>query len=557
MFLELQKSLENAQKSSKLIFNKISLLCDIPSIMHNFKLLLNLLQNFDPQTNFLAEFIKDSKTTCEEIIKICENPLENEEFSGKLTVQCEHLDFISKSIAIFIYENINNQNNNKNLSISYEEILKNGEDSMKIKTTKRAVKFKLESLKTTTENMNNFYIKGMCFFNGHGQPQNIEKSLKYLQKAENLGSAKACTFLAELCERGIGQKKNLEKAMAYYKKGAERGDSSAFLALARLNEKEKIQNLEAASELGSSEAMVKIGEFYENGENYMKDKEKAFEFYKKAVAAGSGLACNYIGLDFYEKEDLKNAFIYFQKGAILKNSQAMNNLGKFYENGLYCPKNEENAIKYYEECARNKYIPGMLNFARMLVKKGNYEKAAFYYRIIIIEDQNNSIAHLGLGELYEKGLGVELNYETAFIEYKKAAELGNSNAYKKCADLMYTKGKLNTPDIQGAISLYNKAIELGNSEALNIMGGLYETGKIGFLEQSNEKAAELYEKAWNLGNLFAGVNFIRMMLEINEEINSENAKNVWLKILEKCKNDKELEQKVKEYAIKRGIEITE
>jgi len=68
--------------------------------------------------------------------------------------------------------------------------------------------------------------------NGHGIEPNIEDATYWLNKATNLGEARALFTLAEMYEKGLGLKTNLVKAREFFQKSAELNDPSAQLKIA-------------------------------------------------------------------------------------------------------------------------------------------------------------------------------------------------------------------------------------------------------------------------------------------------------------------------------------
>jgi hypothetical protein len=66
--------------------------------------------------------------------------------------------------------------------------------------------------------------------------------------------------------------------------------------------------------------------------------------------------------------------------------------------------------------------------------------------------------------MYEKGLGVQTNYEQALGWYRKAAALGNGEAEDNLGD-MYADGLGVTRDRQQALDWYRKGAAQGNADA--------------------------------------------------------------------------------------------
>jgi TPR repeat protein len=61
----------------------------------------------------------------------------------------------------------------------------------------------------------------------------------------------------------------------------------------------------------------------------------------------------------------------------------------------------------------------------------DYKKAMAYFKEAIPDEW----AYYFLGEMYEKGLGIEINIDKALEYYRKAAEQGNDSAKNKIKEL--------------------------------------------------------------------------------------------------------------------------
>ncbi len=157
----------------------------------------------------------------------------------------------------------------------------------------------------------------------------------------------------------------------------------------------------------------------------------------------------------------------------------------------------------------------------------DYEQARFWFQKTA--EQGHASAQTYLAVMHEYGHGVTKNYKKAIEWYKKAAEQGHVTAQNNLA-VMYNSGKGTQQDFALAEELYLKAAtqdlsqaqyNLGslyyrereyekaktwlqksaqkeNAEALRNLGLLYLFGS--GIEEDNEKAASLFEKAFALEN---------------------------------------------------------
>eukprot|EP01022_Parablepharisma_sp_SALTPOND_P020189 TRINITY_DN359_c0_g2_i1.p4 TRINITY_DN359_c0_g2~~TRINITY_DN359_c0_g2_i1.p4 ORF type:complete len:532 (+),score=84.88 TRINITY_DN359_c0_g2_i1:10440-12035(+) len=484
-----------------------------------------------------------------------------------LTKEIQHLEDITKAIAILLYTDPRKEYK------TYEEIVKESVNTSKINYCKKKLKADIERLHegcpevaTQQETMTTFWVKGNRALDGNGEAVNLEKAFKCFVQAAELGSSKAHTALGKMYEKGTGVKEDPLLALQEYRKGAELGDRDALFSLGRLYEsgittetlEEEVRLSEAAkyyleaAEKGCPEAMTKVGIWYGKGIHFPKNVDKAIDCYQEAAKKGDGLAYNFLGVYYYEAGNDEAAFNNFLKGEHANCINAVNNLGMCYENGIGAIKSLSKALEYYKRAANKRFLPAMLNLANLYVTFGgeHYEKAAMWYRQVLIDNKEVAEAYLGLAKLYEAGKGVEKNYEIALKNYKIAGELGESIGYKKCGDLMYTGKRLENPDMETAIQYYRKAAELGNAEAMNILGEIHEKG-YETVEQSMERAVEKYEEAYRHGNIYAGVNLAKALMKIGDEQDMEKAKEIIQNIMAKYGTN----EQIKEYIKKKGIEL--
>jgi TPR repeat protein len=226
------------------------------------------------------------------------------------------------------------------------------------------------------------YMVGRCLEEGFGIGQDLEKAFQYFTAASVRGSVDGQLKEAMCYEEGIGVPKNEQKALQIY--------------------------VDLAKRANHPYATFRIGMAYLNGQGVAKSPENAFSWLNKALSLGSPDAMNQfrfigtrskkdertsqdiyaIGADLFGSDRPKDAIIYLQiaanegfpealrlldqayhegrgvaksaetsfgyaqKGATLKDSQAMFNLGKKYENGDGTPSSYTRAAEWYEASAK-------------------------------------------------------------------------------------------------------------------------------------------------------------------------------------------------------------
>ena len=122
----------------------------------------------------------------------------------------------------------------------------------------------------------------------------------------------------------------------------------------------------------------------------------------------------------------------------------------------------------------------------------NYKKA--FKEFQIEAQKGNSEAQDYLGNLYAKGLGVELDYKQAVYWYNKAAKQGNGFAINNLA-LMYSNANGVSQNDKKAISLFEEASNKGIAIAKYNLGMMYYSGQ--GVNKNDKKAISLFEEASN------------------------------------------------------------
>ena len=105
------------------------------------------------------------------------------------------------------------------------------------------------------------------------------------------------------------------------------------------------------------------------------------------------------------------------------------------------------------------------------IEQENYEEG-----ISLLEEmanKQNSQAQYELGNIYDIGLGTEVDYEKAFLCFEKSARSGNVQATSRLARL-YLEGYGVERDIQKAYEYYRAAATEGDADAQYVLGCSYE-----------------------------------------------------------------------------------
>ena len=100
-------------------------------------------------------------------------------------------------------------------------------------------------------------------------------------------------------------------------------------------------------------------------------------------------------------------------------------------------------------------------------------------------EAGNGYSYACLGEMYEKGLGLEINLQGAKDCYEKGVALGSSDAMLNLG-IMYCIGSYtNVPNITQGKEYLEKAADMGNQKAVNMLDRL-ELINLDSLENDNK-----------------------------------------------------------------------
>lgn len=174
---------------------------------------------------------------------------------------------------------------------------------------------------------------------------------------------------------------------------------------------------------------------------------------------------------------------------------AKNEIGFFYENGLYVNKNIDLAEKYYAEAGNENYTPALYNMGRLKLESGNYTEAASIFETI---EKNNFAPALNLlGVMYNYGYSYDVNLEKALSYYKKAAVLGNPDAQFNIGQ-MYFEGEGIAKNFEEAFKWYSLSADQNYPLAKLQLATLYFKGYGVKVDINN--AIEIIKPLANAGN---------------------------------------------------------
>ncbi|MDO5295231.1 MAG: hypothetical protein Q4F00_01110 [bacterium] len=207
---------------------------------------------------------------------------------------------------------------------------------------------------------------------------------------------------------------------------------SVFVDDAMLSKRSSLQTL---AEMGNTQAMAILGEFWLLGQDGPKDEQKAMEWLQKAADKDEPTALFRLGSiclhgSETELQDFAKARQFLFRAVALGSSQALFTLGELYAHGQNKSQDYRKAAQYFEKALQAGILP----------------------------------AYARLAQLYSNGLGVAQDDAKALELYAQGARKGDSAAQYGLA-MAYLQGKGTETDMPRALKWLRQAAQNGLAAA--------------------------------------------------------------------------------------------
>lgn len=315
------------------------------------------------------------------------------------------------------------------------------------------------------------YMLGTYYEYGLALPQNDDKALEYYKKAANQGDISAMFAAGDMY---MVRKRDYKKAIEYLKEPAKLGyknrvsDARALLLSAELylkvEERQKalteladngdvnaqcklgiallkksevysdnpitiaVKYLKSAADHGNADAQYALGE-YHNKSNYVIEKQRGMEYYRKAANQGHILALYALDREYSysnRNEDLKylkEIFEYWRKRADIGDAKAQYIVSKLMYKRVSKSAfivDEKKSCEYTKMSAMQGYAPAQYDYGYLLYCSSKEEALKWYRKAA---EQGNIDAYEAIASYYQHGFVVKQDYNEAKKYYLKAAEL--------------------------------------------------------------------------------------------------------------------------------------
>ncbi len=443
---------------------------------------------------------------------------------------------------------------------------------------------------------------GAMLRNGLGTQPNPSAAKPWFEKADAQGDGAAAANLSRYAAHGDGEPVDLGKAFRLARRGAERGDAAGALIAAgmawrgegtRIDRAQAMQWFRLAADHGDVEAARWVGHQYLTGtDGVPRDEQAGLRYLSQAAGAGDQAAGVLVG--FYLSEhhmsfagrtgpqwltDLASrnvpaaysalgsvywrtqpaiAFDWFGRGAKLGDAASQAMLCTMYLDGNGTPRNPVEAARWCRAAAAGNNVGAM----HVLASVDNDAVAAAeraYWRWKLA-DRGEPAYQSMLGDAYDLGDGVPVDFDAAMYWFRRAAERGDVSAQgslawhlsnglggraddyeafawalraapssadaKRMVGVAYLRGRGVASDPKQASVWLERAASAGSSWAESDLALMYETGD--GVPVNETAATDLHRRAARRGSTISEVALALRSVTLGTEAGLPAGARRWL-----------------------------
>lgn len=282
-------------------------------------------------------------------------------------------------------------------------------------------------------------------------------------------------------------------------------DAEGYYLTLASGETKALAGLQALAKAKDPEALATLGFVYEYGVSVPVEVEKALSYYEQACDLGGNYGC-YNARYFYQYgQGVAQNATRAQALADKVNKEDIHvdaaTLNELIDE-IYSAKDA--AIK--DPVQRFAFLQMVMSYANtgneLLMNRLGFSKSDVLNLAEFWAKDNDPDITFLVGQLYDAGFVKVANKDAFRMEwYRKAAELGQSDA-QNILGLLYATGEKGVkPDIQQALKWYERAAKQGNKDALINLGVIYYLGEQVDIDYA--KAFQLFDTAKEQGSAIA------------------------------------------------------
>jgi TPR repeat protein len=214
------------------------------------------------------------------------------------------------------------------------------------------------------------------------------------QKAAETGDGQAALYIGLLYDLGRGVARDVQAARAWYEHGAA---------------------------LGSSIAMFNLGVLYDSGLGMPRDRTISIAWYRKAAALGMGRAAYALGLIYKAGDgvppDRNQAVLYFRQALANGVSAARAHLAALGEQSGEARRDKGAA----GDSGKDTGLAAFDRAQELLLERTPQAQRDAAVLLRQAADKGDLLAAYDLAYCYEKGMGVQVDRQQAYVWYARAA----------------------------------------------------------------------------------------------------------------------------------------
>lgn len=309
---------------------------------------------------------------------------------------------------------------------------------------------------------NNYKEACKIIFDKQSKLEDFQKAEQLLLTESKSGNVLAIHNLGKLHSTDKLGAKDEEKSLRYYSEALK-----GFL------------EVEPSSKKLKPYVQYRIGKMYCYGSGTEQNYQKAFEWFERSAKQKNKFAqFSLANLYYYGngvEKDFSQAFLWYQKSSSQGQPYASYAVAQMYSKGEYVCQNEEISQRYYKDA-----LSGFLKLES--------------------KDQADDNLYCKLGSMFKKGLGTDIDMDSAIDYFKRSAEMNNKNGLYEYGKALLL-GEYIHQDKEKAVKLLEKAIKLENINAKRFLALEYISGE--HFDQDIDKGLAMLTECADSGDFIA------------------------------------------------------
>jgi len=298
--------------------------------------------------------------------------------------------------------------------------------------------FKYFNLAAEAGNGNGLAYLGKMYLESFHVDKDIDKAYKYFKKSADDGNPIGQAGLGMLYLKGDGVKQDYDKAMKHFSEAAEQGWVEGQLQLGNMyyhglgikkDFRQAVKYFTFASQSGHVLAFYNLASMHAIGAGVMRSCQTATELFKNVAERGKWSTMFMDAYDAYKAGDLEKALLKYYLLAELGYEVAQSNVAYILDKGdvemFSANQTYARALLQWSRAAHQGYTVARVKLGDYhyygLGTNVDYEAAALNYRIAS-DQQSNPQAMFNLGYMHEQGFGLKKDIHLAKRFYDMAAE---------------------------------------------------------------------------------------------------------------------------------------